>query len=183
MLQQAGLNSDNTEIFAELATDSHLAPVFNKQSYRRFGLAGLLSFQNCLDKLAITYKNVPAPLVLAPNPAVTPEVLVSAVALLEATQSTATRITLLVHVNDAAKFAHAFQYIHQFGILWDIADPPNLCLEQLAQLLADNHCISPERWAGLFLCNHPWRASADTDNRGTILNTILGEFPQLQSAA
>jgi hypothetical protein len=182
-LQQAGLKLNNNELLAELATDSHLAPVFNKQAYKRFGLAGLLSFHNCLDKLGFNYKNIPAPLILAPNPSVTPEVMVSAVALLESTMSNATRITLLAHINDAGKFIQAFPYIHQFGILWDIADYPNLNLELLSQLLADNHCMSSNRWAGLFLCNHPWRTCPDAENRKNMLNTILGEYPLLQSVA
>jgi hypothetical protein len=183
LLRHAGLGNFNNAVLAELAVVSNLAVMFRQQAQMRLGLAGLLAHRNCLDKLGTNYPILPAPLILAPDPAVPAAALESAVSLLSTTTASYDKVTLLVHMNDAPAFANAYHHVDQFSILWDIADPPTGVLECLASVLADNDCITPQRWCGLHLCNHPLRALAAAGERRALLQSVLDEFPRLQPAA
>jgi hypothetical protein len=176
-LALAGLGDFNNDVLAELAVDSHLAPVFRRQFETRWGLAGVLTSSDCLDLISEKYPYVPAPLILAPNPSVSVSALESAVSVLASTPGQFTQATLLVHVDDAAKFAGCYAHIERFSVLWDLADLPSLALEQLATVLAEHDCLAPGRWAGLHVCRHPLRPVPDWEERRSDWQQIAGEFP------
>jgi hypothetical protein len=180
-LGRAGLGDFNNDVLAELAVDSHLAPVFRKQFETRWGLAGVLTSSDCLHLISEKYPYVPAPLILAPNPSVSVSALESAVSVLPSTPGPFTQATLLVHVDDAAKFRGAYAHVERFSVLWDLADLPSLALEQLAAVLAENNCLTPARWAGLHVCRHPLRPVPDWEERRSDWLKILGEFPAVNA--
>ena len=182
MLKHARLGEFDNRVLVELAVSSNLAPVFGEHGKRRHGLAGLLSIKDGLERFATTFKNVPAPLILAPNPSVTEATMESAVALLGTIEGPYDQATLLVHVNDAPKFANTYHYVDRFDILWDTADLPNAALQQLTQVLVENHCVSKDRWGAFRLCRHPYRPLADAAERKVALQEILQEFPLLYAA-
>ena len=182
MLKYAQLGEFDNCVLVELATNSNLAPLFGEQGKRRYGLAGLLSLKDALERLGANFKNIPAPLILAPNPSVTEATMESAVALLGPATGPYNQAALLVHVNDAPKFANAYHHVDRFDILWDTADLPNIALEQLTRVLVENRCISVDRWGAFRLCRHPYRTSADAAERKATLQGILSEFPLLCAA-
>lgn len=183
ILQQANLGPMSNTVLVELAVQSNLAPVFRAQKKERYGLAGLLAFNDCLDKIGTTYQQLSAPIVLAPNPMVTEATLESAVALLATTEGPYDKATLLVHINDAPQFSDAYQHVDEFHILWDLADAPNVALQNLCAILAKTHCLNQDTWGGFHLCSHPMRPLADADERRTMFDQIIGEHPALAVAA
>ena len=183
LIDQAGLGELDNAVLIELANESHLAPVFSRQKNTRYGLPGLLVLPDQLEKLATQFRNLPAPLVLAANPKTTTVALESAAALLATVDNAYDKAVLLVHVNDAAEFINTYDYMDSFSILWDLADLPNRCLQNLTEVLANNHCLTDERWDGLHLCQHPRRPLIDADQRYTVWQNTLAEYPGIAIAA
>jgi len=179
MLKYAGLNTNHNNVIVELATTSNLAGVFGEQGKARYGLAGLLRLSGRLEQFAQMYKNVIAPLVLAPRPEVPAVALNSAVGLLASSPTPYTHIHLLVHIEDAPKFAGAYPHVNRFSMLWDLGDPPTAALGPLAETLVDNHCIQAETWGGFFFYQHPNRPVADLAQRQEAFQQVLRQYPLL----
>lgn len=169
-------------IFIELAEQSHMAVTFKVHTKLRYGLPGLLVMPNGLHKLATTYQHVAGPLVLAPNPGVTPETIESAAALLPHVESPFDDIFLLLHINEAEKFSGVYPYVDRFQILWDLADLPNKSFERLSQSLLEHACLDSDRWGGILLCEHPWRKVADIEERRAQWQSLLDENPDIAAA-
>lgn len=182
MVKHAGLGEMDNSILVELGVNSNIAPMFRAQAATREGLAGLLA-GNSLKKLGKELKSVPAPLILAPRPAVPAATLESAVSLLSYAEGEYEKITLLVHISDVPRFAGAYHHVDQFSVLWDIADFPDSNLVRMAKVLVEAQCITRERWRGFHFCNHPRRQVADFASRKDALLGIVNEFPQLTVAA
>lgn len=182
LLKHADLGPLANAVLAELAIESHLAPVFREQQKTRYGLAGLLAFSDCLDKLGGNYTNVPAPLILAPNPGVTEVTMESAVALLGSVSGPYDKATLLVHIADAARFANAYQYVDEFRVLWDLADFPNASIAALGDVLARARCLEDGRWRGFHLCSHPLRPTGDLQERRQAFAEAFEQYPALAAA-
>lgn len=179
MLKQAGFSSFKQNVIVELANISNLAPIFGLQAKARYGLAGLLRLGTRLEQLSQTLKYVPAPIVLAPNPQVSTAALNSAACMLPHSKSQHDAIILMIHMNDASDFLDVYPHVDSFRILWDIADQPSAGLNQLAELLADNRCISTDNWQGFKLYQHPNRQIPDAQERQAALETMLADYPQL----
>lgn len=177
MLGRCGLGDFREQVLVELATDSILAPVFGATGETRAGLAGLLQLNGQLDRLTKTYRNVPAPLVLAPSPTVPVPALCAAVGLLAGAAGCGQRATLLVHIDEAPLFASVYGLVERFGILWDIADLPGESLSVLAEVLLKQHCLTPPRWLGLRCYRHPRRIAADDQQRLAQFKALTQEFP------
>lgn len=182
MLKHLNLGPLDSTVLVELAESSNLAPVFGEQAKARYGLAGLLHLSGRLEKLTQTFKNVAAPLVLAPRPQVSVDALCSAVGLLSTTPASFERVLLLVHIDDATKFRSAYPAVSCFRVLWDVADAPTASLVHMAEALAENHCISQQTWEGFRWYNHPHRKLADAEERLHNLQQAVREYPQLMSA-
>lgn len=183
MLEKLGVARGEATVLVELAETSTLAPVFGEQGKARHGLAGLLHPGGRLDKLAARLDGLPAPLLLAPRPEVPATALCSAVGVLGSTPGVFRRAVLLVHVNDAPRFAAAYPQVDRFRVLWDLADIPTGALVRLAEVLVAQHCVSEERWGGFGLYEHPRRAVADGAVRRAGFETLLGEYPGLVGEA
>jgi len=179
MLKHLKLGSLDDTILVELAETSNLAPVFGEQAKARYGLAGLLHLSGRLEKLAQPFKNVPAPLVLAPRPPVPADALCSAVGLLATTPAPYQRALVLVHIDDAEKFASAYPAVSRFTVAWDVADAPTASLVQMAEALTRNHCVSADSWGGFRWYSHPHRKVADAEQRLHSLQEAVQEYPQL----
>lgn len=184
MLKQAGLGAfDDKHVLVELAENSHLAAVFGEQGKPRFGIAGLLRLSGRLTQLTQTFKNVPAPLILAPRPGMTAAMLCSAAALLHTTPGEFETATLLVHIDDAPLFANAYAHVDQFSLLWDVQDPPTPALVKLAQTLAEQQVLSQDNWRGFNLYRHPNRSSPESAERLQHFKTLLQDYPLLSGQA
>lgn len=182
MLKYAGVNPDENPVVVELATASNLAPVFGEQGKARYGLSGLLRLSGRLEQFAQLHKNVIAPLVLAPRPEIPASALCSAVGLLGSTPSPYQKVYLLVHIDDAPKFAGAYPHAQKFSILWDLGDEPTAALGPLAEALVDNHCVSSETWGGFDFYQHPNRPVPDAAERQEAFQQVLREYPLLAGA-
>lgn len=169
-------------MFVETATHSNLAVAFKVHTKMRYGLTGLLVMPSGLPKLATEFAHVAGPLALGPNPAVSPEMVESSVAIMPNIEGPIEDIFLLVNLNDAAKLAGILQYVDQFKILWDLADLPNKSFEVLSQVLLDNDCLSPERWSGITLYEHPKRHVPDIELRRETWSSLLEANPLVAAA-
>ncbi len=183
MLKHAGLGEfDANQVLVELAEVSNLAPVFGEQGKARWGLAGLLRLSGRLEQLVQTFKNVPSPVVLSPKPEVPAASLCAAAGMLAHTPGPHAKATLLINIQDAELFIPVYPHVDRFSILWDLADPAHGGLVKLAEVLAANHCLTPETWAGFHVYKHPNRAVSDAEQRRADFNRILEEFPALAVA-
>ncbi len=179
MLKNLKLGDWDKTVLVELAVNSNLAPVFGMQGKPRYGLSGMLRLGAKLEQLGQTYKYVPAPLLLAPQPNIPAAALCSAVGLTASSPSIYENVVLLVHVSEAPQFTDAYAYVNHFSIVWDIADPPTQSLVTLAEVLMANGCVSQESWKGFILYQHPNRVLADAQARRKALESVLQDYPLL----
>jgi len=182
MLKNIKLWNWEKTVLVELAVNSNLAPVFGMQGKPRYGLAGMLRLGAKLEQLGQPYKYVPAPLLLAPLPAISAGALCSAVGLVATSPSTYEDLVLLVHVSEAAQFADAYVHVNHFSILWDIADPPVQSLINLADVLVANGYVSQATWKGFTLYQHPNRTLPDAQARRKEFENVLQDYPLLTAA-
>lgn len=177
MLARCGLGDFREQVLIELSSSSVLAAVFGETGETRAGVAGLLQLSGHLDRLAKPYRNVPAPLILAPSPAVPVPALCSAVGLLAGAPGFGKRATLLVHIDEAPLFTGVYGLVERFGILWDIADLPGENLVVLAEVLRKYQCLESARWLGLRCYRHPRRTGTDDNERLAQFKSLINEFP------
>jgi hypothetical protein len=188
-------------LLVELAQESHLAAGCGLHGNRQPGLTPLLAppslktrrwfaapppprtLERALRQVWADYPGVGAPLVLAAYPALARGALESAVALLSQTPSEFDEVILLTHVSDVPWLLNVLPYAESFSVLWDIADLPNPSLPRMAEVLTRNEHLSPDRWGGFHLCNHPARKPDDEANRWIAWQRLLDAFPMLAGGA
>lgn len=181
-LAELALVNPKTDIILELAAASHFAAALNPFNSYHESLPSLLQTNKYLHQLGGRFKDIAAPLVLAPAQAVAMPTLLAALALVRSNPSPVNKAVVMVHINDAATFAAAYSEMSRFSILWDIADQPNASLPALAHVLVAEDCMDAQRWGGIHLCQHPHRRLPDHPQRETALKQLLAEFPLLSIA-
>jgi len=180
-LEGLGLLNPKTDIILELATESNFAPALNPSNHNYGSLLNLLQTNRHLHQIGTHFKNIPVPMVLAPQPSSSVNNLLSALALVNTDDSPVEKAVILVHINDACKFALAYAHMNRFSIVWDIADHPNSLLPALAELLLVEQCLAVQNWGGIHLCNHQLRRVSDSREREVALRQLLDEFPLLKT--
>ncbi len=176
LLEELGLVNPKTDIILELATESNFSATLNPSNQHYDDLPGLLQPDVHLHQLATLFKDIATPMILAPQHTGSLNSLVSALALVSTDVSPIKKAIVLVHIDDASKFALAYPHISYFSIAWDVADYPNANLPALAELLANEQCLNENSWLGIQLCQHKQRQLPDSDERKEILNKIIDEF-------
>ena len=178
-LEELGLVNPKTDIILELATESNFAPALNPSNNFHENLQVLLQPSRHLHQLGTHFQDIATRMVLAPTQTAPLTNTLSALALVNTDASPIKNAVVLVHFNDASKFALAYAYMSRFSIIWDVADYPNATLPALAQALAAEECLDEERWGGIHLCNHKQRQIPDRIEREAALRELLKEFPSL----
>lgn len=176
-LQELGLLHPETDVILELATESNFSLALNPFNKYHENILGLLQPTLHLDDLGARFKDIAAPMVLAPHQPASLNALLGAIALATTDASPIEKAVVLIHINDAAKFASAYAYMSRFSIVWDIADYPNAGLPALAQVLATEQCLDEQRWHGIHLCNHKQRQLPDSAAREAALRELFDQFP------
>ncbi len=176
-LQELGLLDPETDVILELATESNFSLALNPFNKYHENILGLLQPTLHLDDLGARFKDIAAPMVLAPHQPASLNALLGAIALAITDASPIENAVVLIHINDAAKFASAYAYMSRFSIVWDIADYPNAGLPALAQVLATEQCLDEQRWHGIHLCNHKQRQLPDSAEREAALRELFDQFP------
>jgi hypothetical protein len=179
MLKHAGVANFEKQVLIEVATSSHLAPVFGEQGKARYGLAGILRLAGKLEQFVQTFKYVPAPLILAPKPEISAPALCSAVNLLPICPSDFEGVILLIHVDDAPLFVSAYQTVNKFSIFWDLADAPTPALVNLAETITKYGFLTKETWAGFHLYKHPNRPISNLESHRDLFQQTFQSFPDL----
>jgi hypothetical protein len=176
LLEELGLLNAKTDIILELATESNFAAALNPSNNTHKNLLGLLQQEIHLHQLGAHFKNIAAPMVLAPHHPVSLNVMLSALALVSTDISPIKNALVLVHINDAPQFTAAYNHMSYFSIAWDIADYPSANLADLAELLATEQHLNEQSWRGIQLCHHKQRQLPDSDDRKAVLNQLIDEF-------
>ncbi len=182
MLEQAGLGDMSQTLVVEVSINSILASVFNDSSASRFGVAGLLRSDMDVSKIAQQFSGLVSPLILASRPPVPVASTASGIGVLRHANHAYDHVVLMVHLSEAATMIPAVADADKFGILWDLADAPNVALADLGIILARHNCLSDESWAGLNFYSHPRRKVADAEARKMRYQTIFSEYPALLRA-
>jgi hypothetical protein len=176
LLEELGLLNPKTDIILELATESNFAAALNPSNSTHKNLLGLLQQDVHLHQLGDRFKNINAPMVLAPHHPISLNIILSALALVSTDNSPIEKAVVLVHINDAPQFVATYHQMRYFSILWDIADYPSANLAALAELLATEQCLDEQSWRGVQLCHHKQRQLPDSEDRTAILNQLIDEF-------
>lgn len=176
LLEELGLVNPKTDIILELAAESNFTAALNPSNKPYDDLLGLLQPDVHLHQLGTEYNNIAAPMILAPHNNGSLNKLLSALALVSTDVSPIKKAIVLVHIDDASKFALAYSHMSYFSIAWDVADYPNANLPALAELLANEQCLNEHNWLGIQLCQHKHRQLPDSDERKEILHQIIDEF-------
>lgn len=129
-----------------------------------------------LQILAQKPKEMPAPLVFAPRSGVSALNQVTALLLAANQANPFAQVVLLIHYAEAADFSLVYDYVDKFHLLWDMADLPGTKLTELTQLLASQNQLTAERWAGFYLCNHPKRQVADSEQRQALFESVMIDY-------
>lgn len=177
LLEELGLLNPETDTIVELASESNFSIALNPFNKYHENILGLLQPSMHLHDLGARFKDIAAPMVLAPHQPVSLNTLLAAIALATTDASPIEKAVVLVHINDAAKLAPAYAYMSRFSIVWDIADYPNAGLPALAQVLATEQCFDEQRWHGIHLCNHKQRQLPDSAERKAALRELFDQFP------
>ena len=177
-LQELGLLNPEEDIIIELASPSNLSAVLNPNNNEYENLLALLQPDKHLHQLGGQFKQICAPVVLAPAAANRNDLL-AALALVGTDLSHFLRAVVLVHVNDAADFHLAYAHMASFGLVWDVADYPNANLPALAEILVGENYLDQSRWSGIHFCNHKQRQSIVNETNAASLRKMLAEFPAL----
>jgi hypothetical protein len=180
-LAETGLVNPKTDVILELATGSNFAPTLNPFGSYHENLLTLLQTNKHLHRLGTRFKGIPAPVVLAPASANLATML-SALALVITDNSPVANALVMVHINDAPKFATAYPMMATFSVLWDIADAPNADLPLMAKTLVAEECLDERRWGGIHFCQHPQRQLPDHQERTAALTQLLNSFPAIKAA-
>jgi hypothetical protein len=181
-LEALGLIKAGGDLLVEMALESKFAPVFARSGIQHKGITDVLQLGFELQKLAYQPSNINNPIILAPNPLATADVLIAALALVKTVESPIDSVTVLIHINDALQFVDAYPLMTDYSIVWDVADFPNAALLALTESLAKEECLSKSKWKGFHLCNHPSRQLPDIKARESILRNLLKDFPALSPA-
>jgi hypothetical protein len=176
LLEELGLLNAKTDIILELASESNFAAALNSAHNTHKNLLGLLQQDIHLHHLGDRFKNIAAPMVLAPHHPISLNVMLSALALVSTDTSPIEKAVVLVHINDAPQFTAAYTYMSHFSIAWDVADYPSASLVNLAELLLTEQCLTEQRWRGIQLCHHKQRQLPDSDERKALLNQLIDDF-------
>lgn len=178
-LTKAGIGDLSHTLLIELAAQSQLATLLNKQHTPRVGIAGLLADPNCLNELAISTPRFPLPVVLAPNPPISDAAQVSAVALLPSVRSAFERFIVFIHLADFERFRYALPYCDKFSFLWDVADPAMFKMGELGAILRDFGVLNRSSWGGFYWYNHPRRQIKNIAARAAELKKMLGQMKKI----
>lgn len=179
-LEELGLLKPEEDIIIELASPSNLSAVLNPNNHNYQNLLALLQPGKHLHHLGEPFKQVCAPVVLAPTAANRNDLL-AALALVGTDLSRFLRAVVLVHINDAADFHLAYAHMASFGLVWDVADYPTANLPALAEVLVGEHYLDESRWRGIHFCNHKQRQSLVNDANAASLRKMLADFPALEA--
>jgi hypothetical protein len=176
LLEELGLVNPKTDIILELAAESNFNAALNPSKQQYEDLLGLLQPDVHLHQLGTHFRDISTPMILAPDNNGSLNSLLSALALVSTDVSPIKKAIVLVHIDDASKFALVYPHMSYFSIAWDVADYPNANFPALAELLANEQCLNENNWLGIQLCQHKQRQLPDSDERKEILNKIIDEF-------
>jgi hypothetical protein len=182
VLDQIGLGDLSKTLIVEISINSILASVFNDLNSNRRGVAGLLRSDITVDQIVQNFSGLQCPIVLASRPPVPVASTASGVGVLRHAAHGFNRVILMVHLSEAATMIHAVADADRFGVLWDLADTPNVGLADLGIVLTRHNCLSDESWAGLHFYEHPRRKVADAQDRKKRYEQIFAEYPSVLKA-
>ncbi len=182
VLDQVGLGDLSKTLIVEVSINSILASVFNDVDSNRRGVAGLLRNDVKIDSLIQRFSGLAAPIILASRPPVPVAATASGVGVLRHSEHSFDRVILLVHLSEAATMMHAVADADEFGVLWDLADTPNVGLADLGVVLTRHNCLSEESWAGLHFYEHPRRRVIDAQEKKKKYEQIFSEYPSMLKA-
>ena len=114
-----------------------------------------------IERISRRLPRIPAPLVLAPIPAVSPSTLLASLMVLDTVELEYDRVLLLASVANAEQLVPLYGMVDRFHILWDVADYPSRALTECTALLRDHADLDNARWGGIKLCNHDFRSSEE----------------------
>jgi len=164
MLGQSGvLAPTERALLVEVATESTLAVLASRVPQTSPGTLPLLRRPGKIDfdQISMRLPHVPAPVVLAPRPAVPEELLIASLMVLDIQDIDRDVVMLLVPASRSELAIPLFPMIDRFRVLWDVADYPNRDLLACTEFLHAHAELTPERWGGVTLCNHWLRRSED----------------------
>ncbi|MEM9302160.1 MAG: hypothetical protein AAGE01_08625 [Pseudomonadota bacterium] len=151
------LGSSDDALLIELAESSTLSSLFDQQGRPRQGVTGLLADPDRIDLLGEVYEGVPAPLVLASQPAVPLPTLASAIGVLPYVRSRYSHYVLLANLVDGARMIDSLAHCDRFSFVFDLADPPSRRFTDLAEQLTGEGLLNASTWGGLYWYSHPRR--------------------------
>jgi hypothetical protein len=179
MLEHAAIGELGKTLVVEVSINSILASVFNDARTTRVGVAGLLRSDTEVSQIAEQFSGFASSIILASRPPVPVASTASGIGVLKHAEHGYQHVVLMVHLSEAATMIHAVAEADRFGVLWDLADTPNVALADLGVILARHNCLSDESWAGLHFYAHPRRKVADAAERKARYETIFAEYPAL----
>ena len=198
-LEEAGITRISNEVLVEFAQNSLLAlTVTPDRVPHKEGLSASLQRRTKIHKstpksffalfpphipdpfyqVAEQYRGFAAPLVIAPNPPVSPACQIAALLSAIALSKQVKQITVLIHYQEAEVFSGLFPYVDLFHFLWDIADLPDKKLLDLAQHMTAHRYITTESWGGFHLCDSEQRPISDKAGREGQYKAVINQFFQ-----
>ena len=164
MLSRCGVvTAAEQHLLVEVATESSLAVLAERIPKITPGTTALLRQPGKVDfkRIARRLRHVPAPVVLAPKPAVPEELLIASLMVLDIQPVDYEVVMLLVPVARSELAVPLFPMVDRFHVLWDVADYPNRDLLACTETLHAYAELTEARWGGVTLCNHWLRNSDD----------------------
>jgi hypothetical protein len=176
LAQEQVIDKHADSVLIEVSDSPNLLVLCPDSTARSQGTLGLLRRPSriALRSLAQSYKLIPAPVVLAPNPPAPTQLVIDSLLVLDNKIDHCDVVYLLCHIANARRFSAVFGICDRFKLVWDAADYPSETLVDCMAALDASGCLTGGRWGGITVCNHWMRQSADIEyNRRVVQDVAL----------